>query len=160
MNFDPTSSYIRLRQMQEEDLPIILEIEITSYPVPWTWQIFQDCLKVGYVARVLEVNNRIVGYGLMSVGAGEANILNICVHPLYQHQGYGRRILKHLLALARQDQVKTVFLEVRVSNQVAIHIYLKTGFKPVGRRKNYYPGESHEREDGLVLAKEINLTMD
>ncbi len=142
----------RLRPMQETDLPTILEIEMAAYPLPWSKQNFRDCLRVGYQAWVLELDYQIVGYGLISIAAGEAHLLNLCVHPHFQCCGYGRRILKQLLKIAKQHQTDTVFLEVRTSNQAAINLYQQMGFNQVGLRKNYYPKENNKREDALILA--------
>lgn len=141
-----------LRPMQFSDLTTVMDIEKIAYPFPWTLNIFCDCLKVGYRAWVLEEENKIIGYGLMTVAAGEAHILNICVHPQRQHYGFGRYILEHLLAVAKQQAVDIVFLEVRPSNQIAFHLYTRSGFNQVGVRRNYYPAKSGQREDALILA--------
>ncbi len=142
----------RLRTMQEADLSVVVEIEIAAYPFPWTKQIFHDCLRVGYHAWVLELDYNLVGYGMMSMAANEAHILNLCVHPSFQRCGYGRRILNHLLKLAKQKQVEIIFLEVRPSNQAAINLYQQIGFNQVGMRKKYYPNGDQDREDALILA--------
>jgi len=145
---------LHIRPMQEPDLALIMEIETIVYPHPWSLQTFQDCLRVGYRTRVLELNQQLIGYGLMSVGAGEAHILNLCVHPQYRRCGYGKRILNHLIRIAQQEEVKTVFLEVRVSNHAAIELYRQVGFNEVGLRKNYYL-KDHGREDGLIFACDL-----
>lgn len=145
----------RLRSMQTIDLPRVMEIETLAYPFPWTLQIFTDCLRVGYTARVLEIDSHLIGYGIMSVGAGEAHILNLCVDPNQQCCGYGQRILKHLLTLAKQQKIKTVFLEVRPSNQVAINLYYKMGFNQIGIRKNYYPNGDKGHENAFMFALEL-----
>lgn len=142
----------RLRPMQAADLPTVLEIEMAAYPLPWSQQNFRDCLRVGYQAWVLELDYQIVGYGLMSIAASEAHLLNLCVHPHFQRCGYGRRILKQLLKIAKQHQTDTVFLEVRTSNQAAINLYQHMGFNQVGLRKNYYPNGNNKREDALIFA--------
>jgi len=148
-------SGLRLRPLQDRDLPAVLAIETTAYISPWSLQSFQDCLLVGYRAWVLEREGSLIGYGLMSVGADEAHILNCCIDPQQQRQGYGKRMLRHLLNLAKQEGVKTVFLDVRVSNQAAIQLYLQEGFWPIGRRKNYYVDGPTQTEDGFELALEL-----
>jgi len=143
----------QLRPMQYSDLPHVLAIENAAYLQHWTARIFSNCLRVGYEAWVLEKDGCLIGYGFMSTGAGEAHILNLCVHPLYQRQGYGQQILEHLLALAREKSVDTIFLEVRASNTAALSLYLKLGFNQIAIRNNYYPiYQSRDREDALILA--------
>jgi ribosomal-protein-alanine N-acetyltransferase len=91
---------------------------------------------------------------VLSAAAGEAHILNLCVRPELQGRGLSRQILDHLLELAHSRQARTVFLEVRPSNQRALRLYANAGFCEVGIRRGYYPA-SKGREDGLVLAKEL-----
>jgi [ribosomal protein S18]-alanine N-acetyltransferase len=144
-----------LRPMQKADLPRVLEVESAAYSFPWTQQIFQDCLQVGYTARVLELDARIIGYGLMSIAADEAQLLNLCIHPDWQGHGYGQQILKHFIELAKQKNAQSIFLEVRTSNQTAINLYHKIGFNQVGLRKQYYRNGTKEREDALIFAMEL-----
>jgi len=146
--------YVVMRQMQEIDLTAVIEIETEAYAFPWTLSIFRDCLRMGYSSCVLERDNEVVGYGFMSVGAGEAHILNLCVQPSYQRHGYGRGILEYLLETAAQRGAEAVFLEVRPSNQAAYHLYLQAGFNQVGLRRNYYPA-NQGREAALVLTRSL-----
>ena len=145
---------LKMRQMQEADLVRIMEIEALAYPFPWTLQLFKDCLHVGYTAEIIAFE-QIISYGLMSIAAGEAQILNVSVHPKWQSSGYGRQMLERLLDIANQKGVQSVFLEVRVSNQAAIHLYDKIGFKQIGVRRAYYRNGDKGREDALVLAMEM-----
>ncbi|WP_298135665.1 ribosomal protein S18-alanine N-acetyltransferase [Acidiferrobacter sp.] len=148
------SSQIRLRAMVREDLPFVMQVERQAYEFPWTEGIFRDCLRVGYCCRVLEDEGRLVGHGIMAVAAGECHLLNICVHPRYRRRGLGRRLLSHLLDVARQGQAKVALLEVRRSNKAAYALYYSLGFNEIGLRKNYYPAR-HGREDALVLACDL-----
>ncbi len=141
-----------MRQMQEADLTTIAAIEAQAYTFPWTLNIFHDCLRMGYSSCVLTRDNEVVGYGLMSVGAGEAHILNLCVHPSYQRRGYGRCLLEFLLEMANERGAEAVFLEVRPSNVAAHQLYLQAGFSQVGVRQNYYPAHQG-REAALILTR-------
>ena len=143
-----------IRSMQYTDIPTIIEIETIAYAFPWSQQNFQDCLRASYNTIVLELNNVIIGYGIMSVAVEEAQILNLCVKPNQQQHGYGQKILGQLLEYAKQKYAKSVFLEVRASNIVAINLYYNNGFNQIGLRRNYYPNGDNEREDALILALE------
>jgi ribosomal-protein-alanine N-acetyltransferase len=140
--------------MQPDDLDDIMRIELQAYPYPWTRGIFSDCLRVGYCCWVLEADEKIVGYGVMSIGVGEAHILNVCVDPQQQRQGYGCVILEHLLGIARRHATEVCLLEVRPSNVAAVALYHACGFNEVGVRKNYYPHDDG-REDALILARNL-----
>ncbi len=145
-----------LRPMAYEDLAEIMAIEQRVYPHPWTMGTFQDCLRVGYSCWVLEQGNPIVGYGVMSVAAGESHILNLCVHPEFQGQGMGKRILRHFLRLAREHNADMALLEVRASNRPALRLYSRMGFNEAGVRRRYYPDEIG-REDALILARDLTM---
>lgn len=151
------SGLAMLRPMREADLDAIAVIEQRAYPFPWTHSIFRDCLRAGYHGCVLYFAAEIVGYCVLSVAAGEAHLLNLCVDPSEQGRGYGRRLLRRALDLARWHRVERLFLEVRPSNQAAIALYTSSGFRQIGRRPRYYPA-THGREDALVMA--IDLALD
>lgn len=143
-----------LRLMREADVEAVMEIELRAYPFPWTPGIFRDCLRAGYPAWVLQDGEGIFGYGVLSVGAGEAHLLNVCVDPRRQGHGHGRRLLRALMRVARGGGAQRVFLEVRPSNPHALALYQDEGFNEIGRRPRYYP--DHEgREDAIVMAMEL-----
>ena len=152
-------SPLSLRAMREDDLAAVQMIESRAYEFPWTVGIFRDCLRADYPAWVLHDGNRIAGYFLMSIAAGEAHVLNICVAPEMQGQGHGRRLLHALLQMARGRNVSRVFLEVRPSNANAIALYFDEGFNEIGRRPRYYPAKDG-REDALVMAMELLPALD
>lgn len=140
------------RPMQTADLTEVMEIERRSYPYPWTRLIFSDCLHAGYSCWVCERQGVIQGYGIISIAAGEAHLLNLCVRPESQKQGMGEKLLVHLVALARRHDAEIIFLEVRESNAAARRLYEKAGFNELGNRRDYYPA-ADGREDALILAR-------
>lgn len=144
-----------LRPMEWGDLEFVLAVEETAYEFPWTAAIFRDCLRVGYLCYVYETANGLVGHGIMSLGPGECHLLNICVHPEYQRRGLGRRMVEHLMGVARQKGARVALLEVRVSNQAAYRLYTQMGFDEVGIRRNYYPARKG-REDAIILARDLS----
>ena len=141
----------RIRPLTVADLETIMEIENRAYEFPWTMGIFRDCLRVGYCCWCYEVDERIEGYGVMSVAAGESHVLNVTVRPESQGQGIGRRLMLQFIQLARRHNADSVMLEVRPSNKAAIALYEKLGFNEIGARRNYYPARNG-REDALLLA--------
>jgi ribosomal-protein-alanine N-acetyltransferase len=141
---------ILIRPMSENDVSEVIAVERASYQFPWSEGIFRDCLRVGYVCRVVTVNDAIIGYGVMSVGAGEAHILNLCIGALYRCRGVGRRLLTYLVDRGAAAGMSEAFLEVRPSNTSAIRLYLSVGFEQVGMRRGYYQAVGG-REDAAVL---------
>jgi ribosomal-protein-alanine N-acetyltransferase len=143
---------LRFRPLQEADLAEIMEIERRSYPYPWTPLIFSDCLRAGYCCWVCERQGVIEGYGIASIGAGESHLLNLCVRSESQRQGIGRKLLLHMIALARRHNAELMLLEVRPTNQAARALYHDMGFNELGSRREYYPAENG-REDALILGR-------
>ena len=143
-----------LRPMQLGDVAVIMEIERRVYPFPWSEGIFRDCVHVGYCCWVYTQGEQVAGYAVMSIGAAEAHILNLCVAPEQQGCGIGSQMLLHLLELAGQHQAAAVFLEVRPSNKKALKLYHALGFQDVGIRKDYYP-DHKGRENALILERKL-----
>ena len=143
---------VYIRTMVRDDLPLISDIERRSYDFPWNHGVFRDCLLAGYCCIVIERGDLVVGYGILSIAAGEAHILNLCVDPDYRQLDYGKRLLDELMMRARQAEVAEMFLEVRPSNEHAIALYQKKGFRQVARRPAYYQAREG-REDAAVLSK-------
>ena len=141
------------RRMGCEDIDTIMKIEVEIYSFPWTHAIFKDCIGIGYDCWVLE-SEMIQAYGVMSIGADEAHLLNISVANQFQGKGKGKLMVRHFLNIARQKNADTAFLEVRPTNTVAIALYRNMGFTETGYRKDYYPGKKC-REDALVFAKSL-----
>lgn len=151
---DAAALPLNLRPMRESDLVAVHAMEERAYEFPWTLGIFRDCLRSDYPAWVLEEGGIIVGYVLMSVAAGEAHILNVCVAPEQQGRGLGRKLVRAILHVARGRAAERVFLEVRPSNVGAIALYHDEGFNEIGRRPRYYPAKDG-REDAIVMAMEL-----
>ncbi len=143
-----------LRPMREDDLDAVMAVERRAYPFPWTQGIFRDCLRAGYQAWLLHDGATLIGYGVLSLAADEAHVLNVCVDPSTQRRGHGRRLLRTLLRIARGQGAQRVFLEVRPSNPHAVALYHDEGFNEIGRRPRYYPA-ANGREDAIVMALEL-----
>lgn len=142
--------------MHEDHLAFVRDIEQRAYPFPWTEVIFRDCLRSGYSAWVVESpSQQVLAYALMTMAAGEAHILNLCVAPEYQGQGLGHFMLEHLKTLARASHAELLLLEVRASNQAGIALYRNHGFEQLGLRKAYYPAHDG-REDAMVLGLKLH----
>jgi [ribosomal protein S18]-alanine N-acetyltransferase len=143
-----------VRSMSAEDVPRVHEIEVASYPFPWSAGIFRDCLRAGYGCFVLELDEQMAGYAILSLAADEAHVLNICIHPQQRCRGLGRKLMQFLFAEALRRGARDLFLEVRPSNLAAIRLYQSLGLQQVGLRRGYYQA-SQGREDALVLRVDL-----
>ena len=162
----PSSSFVEpsapasttLRAMRDADICTVMAIEHRAYPFPWTDGIFRDCINACYPSWLLMQEDAVIGYGVISIAAREAHILNICIDPDAQSHGHGRRLLRTLVRIARAQNAERVFLEVRPSNPRAIALYFDEGFNEIGRRPRYYPAHTG-REDAIVMAMELLAEM-
>ena len=143
-----------MRPLRLEDEAAVAAVEARAYEFPWSEGIFRDCLRAGYNCWVLVREQAVIGYGVLSVAAGEAHVLNVCVAPEAQGEGHGRRLMRRLMDLARWHGAERIFLEVRPSNPRAMQLYHTLGFNEIGRRPNYYPARNG-REDAIVMALEL-----
>lgn len=148
--------HVRFRPMSLPDVPAVANVERAAYLFPWSDGVFRDCVRVGYVCRVVECRGEVAGYGIMSFGAGEAHILNICIRADLRGQGVGRRLMNYLLDQATEAYMQDVFLEVRPSNGAAMSLYESLGFTRVGLRKAYYQATGG-REDALVYKLPLGM---
>ena len=145
--------------MAVSDLAQVAALERASYAFPWTDQIFSDCLRVGYHCVVIESTVGVAGYAVLSMGAGEAHVLNLCVEQALRRHGIGRELLRAVLVHARDRGIREAFLEVRRSNRAAISLYQSLGFECIGQRRGYY--QAHEgREDAMVFRLELGALAD
>lgn len=129
-------------------LPEIMIIE-NQNTYPWTEGMIKDSFNASHEFYGLRIGKQLIAYTILSMLKEEAEILNIAVDKAFRQQGYGKKLLQHILYTADQYHTMQIFLEVRSSNLAAIKLYEKLGFKQIGLRKNYYP-RVNGREDAAI----------
>ena len=140
------------RKWTTEDLPEISKLEQECFSDAWTQRMLADSyLSDAFFGSLLEEEDGITAYGGMHVAGDEAEIELIATAEMYRRCGRGSKILDDLLEEAARRGVKSVFLEVRVSNAPAQLMYLKKGFVGLYARSRYYP----DGEDAIVMKKEL-----
>ena len=144
-----TNCLVSVLPMDEGHLSQVATIEKLCFFEPWSEQSLRLLLGDGGIGMVVVDSGVVVAYGGMTYVLDEGSVTNIAVHPEYRRRGYGRRVTEALLHRAGSLGVKSVFLEVRESNQAAIALYQSEGFIPCGVRKNFY---RHPVESALLMA--------
>ncbi len=139
-----------MRPMRLEDVDAVVRLEREVYAFPWTPGNFRDSLNAGYSCWVCEFGTELVGYGVMMLAAGEAHVLNLAIAKRWQRQGRGRKLMQHLIKVAREYGAETMFLEVRPSNLGARALYEDVGFTEIAVRRHYYPAHDG-REDAVLM---------
>lgn len=140
--------------MTEGDLAEVTALEERLQSFPWSLGNFRDALSAGYGAWLLREQGVLAGFVVTMAAVDETHLLVIGVASQYQRNGRGRALLAHAENRARQDGMTRMLLEVRPSNEAAVHFYRQTGFAEIGRRRGYYPAEAG-REDAIVMAKQL-----
>lgn len=147
---------IAFRSMTLEDLDVVMLNEEAAYPIPWSRAIFEQSMDSKNHCIVMLYDGSVAGHAVVSSVVDEFHLLNLCVNPEVQGKGLGRNMLAHLIRKARADDLALFFLEVRVSNKVAIELYRSEGFNEVGLRPNYYPA-AEGREDALLMTMQLQV---
>ena len=111
-----------------------------------------DSIHSNPFARRLEyvMNNEVIGYLEYSLIYDRIEIDNFSVLEEYRNKGIGTKLMSYLVSLAISLRVVNITLEVRVSNNIAINLYKKFGFREVALRKYYYGDE-----DGILMEKQV-----
>jgi ribosomal-protein-alanine N-acetyltransferase len=143
-----------LRTLLRSDMSAVLSLEEATHVVPWSLSIFESCFESGCLGRVIEIEGKVIGFIIFSLCISECHILNLCIAYYWQRQGWGSKLLKHILMYAKQHGASIAYLEVRRSNSRAISLYKKLEFHIVGERKEYYPTVVGH-EDALIFAKSL-----
>jgi ribosomal-protein-alanine N-acetyltransferase len=132
-------------------VPKIIELEQICFSSPWPPElIYEDICINNNIYYVLKLQDEMIGYAGMSVIIDEAHLTNVCVHPDYRAQGFGKWFMQKMIEIAVSEGAQSMTLEVRVSNAAAIEMYKDLGFSVEGVRKKYY---NDNREDAYIMWK-------
>lgn len=139
-----------IRKALLKDASSMAELDRICFTQPWSIQAFKEELNDSSAAfyLVAEVSGTIIGYVGQWEIVGEGHITNVAVHPGYRNLGIGTKMLGELISLSSKKGIGCHTLEVRKSNEEAISLYKKLGFKIAGIRKEYY---ADNLEDALIL---------
>ena len=137
-----------IREMTESDIKEIAQLEKECFSEPWSEDSLKDEL-TNETARfyVLRDNEKLLGYIGSNNICNEVYITNVAVNGACRGKGYGKKLVNHLLKQSELEKAFFVTLEVRESNEKAIKLYEKCGFKKIGERKNFY---SKPTENALI----------
>lgn len=142
---------IRYRQMTPEDVSVISKLEEEAFSMPWLPEDFRQMIEKEdaryYVAE--EDGELLGGCGVLMI-VGEGNITNVVIKPKARNRGIGTGLLQYLIEEGYREGLNAFTLEVRVSNQAAIHVYEKVGFVSEGVRPHFYEKPT---EDALIMWK-------
>jgi [ribosomal protein S18]-alanine N-acetyltransferase len=139
---------VDIRELAYADLPRVIAIERRAFPTPWSLAMFVlELSKSSGVCLAALHDGRLVGYLICSRYDTVWHVMNVAVEVERQHRGVASALLAELYARVGDEQARFT-LEVRRSNDVAIHLYEREGFRAAGLRRRYYQDNG---EDALVM---------
>lgn len=144
-----------IEKMQEEHVQQVYQIEEQSFFTPWSKKSIQSEIDnpIGRYLVIMD-GQKVIAYGGFWVVPPEANINNIAVAPDYRGRGISKILMDELIAMAKLEGAKELYLEVRSSNRVAQNLYRSLGFKMIGLRNGYYVDTE---EDAIVMLKNLEV---
>lgn len=142
---------IAVRELWEEDIPRLAEIEAESFSMPWSAKDFHDLLSRPYCMYVVAlVDGELAGSAGYTNICDVANIDNVVVASEFRNMGVAHALMREMIARGEAEHVEAFTLEVRVSNAPALHLYEKFGFVSEGIRPGFY---ERPREDANIMWK-------
>jgi len=144
---------MRIVKMQLEHVAFVAEMERQCFSDPWSEKsVASELDNPLSLWLIAEVDGVVAGYVGSQTVLDSADMMNLAVSPSFRRQGIGERLVNCLTEELKEKGVKTLLLEVRISNEPARELYQKLGFEVVGKRPRYY---EKPREDALILRKEL-----
>jgi len=130
---------ILIQDLRPEDISAVLTIEKASFTTPWSEILFMnEIFKPRSLPKAGMIGEKLVGYICANYLLEEGHILNVTVHSDFRKQGIASRLVQYMIKLLRKEGCRTIFLEVRISNEAALRMYQKAGFIEIAKRKAYY----------------------
>lgn len=147
---------LNYQKISVNDVNTLLPIENACHSHPWSEKTFSSCIGGRYFGDSLTVADNLVGFYIGEYVAGEATLMDICVSPEQQGNGYGKALLERFFEQVKQLGNNVIWLEVRAKNISAQMMYINSGFIETGRRTGYYPSANgFGYEDAIVMKKEF-----
>lgn len=139
--------------LEHRHIKDIAGLEELCFSEPWSEEGILEAYRLGTKFFVAETGNKLLGYIGIKAVIDEGYITNIAVFPRYRRKGVAKALLDKVFAFAKEKRLSFVSLEVRPSNNAAVSLYEKTGFREEGRRKDFY---RLPREDALIMTKRFS----
>ena len=145
---------LTFRKMLPADAAAVEKVELACFSMPWSRESFWE--EAAYYLLALDAGE-VIGYvGVWLLGE-EGHITNVAVAPEMRGRGVGAALLAELMRIAVGRGVRSMTLEVRPSNEAALALYKKFGFRSVGRRPHYYTDNAEDAE--ILWNTDIEATL-
>ncbi len=141
---------IKISEMTLSDYNSIKDILPIHFDDFWNKAILkEELLNPNSKYIVAKLGKEIIGFAGIKIILDEADIMNIVTKKAFRNNGLGSLLLKNLINISKNSNVKSINLEVKEDNLSAIHLYKKFGFQILGTRKNYY-----KNKNAIIMKKD------
>ena len=141
---------MEITEMTLDDLEMMQDTLYSDFDNFWSYNVLKQELQNENTTYVIaKENSEVVGFAGISVCLDEEKLNNLLLKKSYRVRGIGGELLEALLELCADMNMKSLTLEVNVSNTPAIKLYEKFGFKNLGIRKKYY----NNSQDAIIMTK-------
>ena len=164
---------IEIKKDQQQYISEIAALESDIFPDPWSEKSIRDTLE-NPQARIWAIISRQappcscastapehagkpqhLGYVIFYYVLDEGEIARIATSPQHRRQGVAVRLLEKMRAFSYEQNITRWLLDVRISNETAIHFYKAAGFAKDGVRKNFY---ANPPEDAILMSCEVETS--
>ena len=164
---------IEIKKDQQQYISEIAALESDIFPDPWSEKSIRDTLE-NPQARIWAIISRqappcscastaqehagkpqLLGYVIFYYVLDEGEIARIATSPQHRRQGVAVRLLEKMRAFSYEQNITRWLLDVRISNETAIHFYKAVGFAEDGVRKNFY---ANPPEDAILMSCKVETS--
>lgn len=146
------------KNITKTDINQLMPIEIACHSHPWSEKTFLSCIDGRYFGEyaIYSKTKEVIGFYIGEYVAGEATLMNVCITPDFQGQGFGQQLLSLFIQASIDKGAEKIWLEVRAKNISAQMLYFNNGFVEISRRTGYYPSASgFGYEDAIIMSKKL-----
>jgi ribosomal-protein-alanine N-acetyltransferase len=139
---------LEIRRLTYADLPQVIAVERRAFGTPWSLAMFVlELSKPSGICLAAVREGRILGYLVCSRYDVVWHVMNVAVDDRLRRGGIATALIERLFSIADRPGERYT-LEVRTSNEAAIKLYERFGFRAAGRRRGYY---HDNREDAVIM---------
>jgi len=135
-----TAEGIRIRKMEESDLPEVERMDVASFDPLWhnVLETLRRAFSQALIATVAEDEQGIVGYQLSTGGRSHAHLARLAAHPSAQGRGVGRALVSDLLTQLTQFGIPKLTVNTQDDNDASLRLYQTMGFVRTGEQYPVY----------------------
>ncbi len=146
---------IIIKEADEEQALDIVALGEKIFNNSWNEQMVNTSIYGSYDEVLVAMEgDTLIGYIIYTAPSEDCELLRIAVEEKHRRNGIGQLLIREMIRRCGEKSGENIFLEVRESNDTAMALYEKIGFREISRRKDYY---REPKEDAVIMELE-NIT--